>query len=125
MTLHELREKINSRDVFFSAVVVLVSFASFGLGRLSLLKSQREPVRIENALIAGVGGVKVEEGKIAVGLPAQAGGQLVASKTGSKYHYPWCAGASQIAKKNKIWFTSIEEARKAGYAPASNCKGLK
>lgn len=119
MTLHELREKINSRDVFFSAVVVLVGFASFGLGRLSLLESRREPVRIENALVAGIGGVKVKEEKMVLG------GQLVASKTGTKYHYPWCAGASQITEKNKIWFTSVEEARKAGYTPASNCKGLK
>lgn len=119
MTLQELWEKINSRDFFFAAVVVLVGFASFGLGRLSLLESRREPVRIENALVAGIGGVKNEEEKVAVG------GQIVASKTGSKYHYPWCAGASQITEKNKIWFASSEEARKAGYAPASNCKGLK
>lgn len=119
MTLHELREKINSRDVFFSAVIVLVGFASFGLGRLSLLESKREPVRIENALVASIGGVKEKEEKITLG------GQIVASKSGSKYHYPWCAGASQISEKNKLWFASSEEARKAGYAPASNCKGLK
>lgn len=119
MTVHELREKINSRDVFFSAVVVLVGFASFGLGRLSLLESRREPVRIENALVASIGGVTMKDEKMT------AGGQIVASKTGTKYHYPWCAGASQIFEKNKLWFASPEEARKAGYAPASNCKGLK
>ena len=134
MTLHELKEKIkraydilNSRDFFFSAIIVLVSFASFGLGRLSLFESEREPVRVENALIAGVGVAgEAEEKKenIALGLPARAGGQIVASKMGAKYHFPWCAGASQIAEKNKIWFDSVEEAQKAGYAPASNCKGL-
>ncbi len=129
MTVLELKEKIkliyaflNSRDFFFSAVIVLVGFASFGLGRLSLLDSEREQVRVESTLIAGVGGAKTEEeekGSIALG------GQVVASKTGAKYHFPWCAGASQIAEKNKIWFDSVEEAQKAGYAPASNCKGLK
>ena len=129
MTLQELKEEIklaygvlNSRDFFFSAVIVLVGFASFGLGRLSLLESKREPMRVENALIAGVGGVKMEEKKEET---SALGGQIVASKTGSKYHFPWCAGASQIAEKNKIWFDSVEEAQKAGYAPASNCKGLK
>lgn len=50
---------------------------------------------------------------------------IVASKNGTKYHYPWCSGAKQISDKNKITFNSIEEARKAGYTPASNCKGLK
>ncbi|OHA19452.1 MAG: hypothetical protein A3C08_01200 [Candidatus Taylorbacteria bacterium RIFCSPHIGHO2_02_FULL_47_18] len=141
MTLQELKEEIklaygvlNSRDFFFSAVIVLVGFASFGLGRLSLLESKREPMRVENALMAGVGVASESDEKkenIALGLPAvpahagQAGGQIVASKTGAKYHFPWCAGASQIAEKNKIWFDSVEEAQKAGYAPASNCKGLK
>ena len=122
MTLQELREKINSKDFFFSAVVILVGFASFGLGRLSLFESTREPLRIENALIAGVGRADTEDEKKERIAP---GGQIVASKTGTKYHFPWCAGASQIANKNKIWFDSPEEAQKAGYAPASNCKGLK
>ena len=52
-------------------------------------------------------------------------GLLVASKTGKKYHFPWCAGASQITDKNKIWFSSYEEAQKAGYTAAFNCSGLK
>lgn len=50
---------------------------------------------------------------------------VVASKNGTKYHYPWCAGAKQIADKNKITFNSFAEARASGYTPASNCKGLK
>ncbi len=118
MNIQELKEKINSRDVFFSAVVVLVGFASFGLGRLSKLETAREPVRIENAMTQTAG-------IAASPAPLALGGQLVASKTGSKYHYPWCAGASQISEKNKRWFVSVEEARKAGYTPASNCRGLK
>lgn len=52
-------------------------------------------------------------------------GRVVASKNGTKYHYPWCAGAKQISEKNLITFESIESARTAGYTPASNCKGLK
>lgn len=53
-----------------------------------------------------------------------AGGQYVASKKGSKYHLPWCAGAKSILEENKIWFASKEEAEKAGYTPAGNCKGI-
>jgi methylphosphotriester-DNA--protein-cysteine methyltransferase len=49
----------------------------------------------------------------------------VASKTGKKYHLPWCTGAKNIPENNKIWFNSIDEAKKAGYTPALNCKGLK
>lgn len=92
------------------------------MGRLSKLESTREPVRVEGSLIAGVGGANAVEEKEEMSAP---GGQIVASKTGAKYHFPWCAGASQIADENKIWFDSVEDAQKAGYAPASNCKGLK
>ena len=51
-------------------------------------------------------------------------GNYVASKSGTKYHYPWCPGAQSIKEENKIWFFTKEEAEKAGYQPASNCKGL-
>ena len=53
------------RDIFTVMVIILIGFAGFGLGRLSIIE------------------------------------------------------------KNKIWFGSIEDARKAGYTPAANCKGLK
>jgi len=52
-------------------------------------------------------------------------GLLVASKTGKKYHFPWCAGAAQIAEKNKIWFDSYAAAQSAGYTAAANCPNLK
>ncbi|TSC62722.1 MAG: hypothetical protein G01um101448_259 [Parcubacteria group bacterium Gr01-1014_48] len=55
---------------------------------------------------------------------ANLGGQYVASKKGTKYHFPWCGGAARISEENKIWFNSKEEAEKAGYTPAGNCKGL-
>ena len=116
MTLQEFRGKINSRDFFLSAVILLVGFVSFGLGRLSKLHEAREGVFIAPPLpsSAALGQAEV----------INLGGQLVASKTGAKYHYPWCAGALAIAEKNKRWFATVAEARAAGYAPASNCKGL-
>ncbi len=115
MTLQEFWEKCNSRDFFVSGVIILVGFASFGLGRLS------------NTLplsSAALGLLPLKQGGEAEGV-LNPGGQIVASRTGAKYHFPWCAGAMAIAEKNKIYFASVEDARKAGYTPASNCKGLK
>ena len=124
MTLHEWKERINRRDFFFAAVILLVAFASFGLGRLSKLNAAREGVSITPPLSSAALGhlPLVQEGETE-GV-VKRGGQVVASKSGTKYHFPWCEGASQIAEKNKVWFSSIGEARKAGYTPASNCKGL-
>jgi methylphosphotriester-DNA--protein-cysteine methyltransferase len=51
-------------------------------------------------------------------------GSYVASKNGTKYHYPWCSGAKRIKDENKVWFDTVEQARAAGYTPAANCPGL-
>lgn len=65
---------------------------------------------------------QVKESTLATTTPLYSG--VVASRTGKKYHFPWCAGARSIKDTNKIWFDSESAARRAGYEPASNCKGL-
>ena len=111
-----LKIKNLAEDVLSEWGVILLVFflalASFGLGRLSALESIRPPVQVREA--------GVESAVRAIPL----GGQVVASKSGSAYYFPWCGGAAHIAEKNRVWFASEAAARKAGYAPAKNCKGL-
>jgi hypothetical protein len=149
MTLHELlyeikslRERLDTRATYTSLLIVAVGLSSFGLGRLSRLEEARIPVRIEQTASAlspeakeatpmsvgtGVADSSVKDKGLTIkdSDAPTSGGQLVASKTGAKYHFPWCSGAKRISEANKLWFNSVEEARKAGYTPASNCKGLK
>ena len=140
MTIYELRMKIKamqgrlqSRELYTALLIIFVGFASFGLGRLSRLEGLREPLRIEqvsaHALQASVTTpASLYPSKVEQSVDANliaVGGQIVASRSGNKYHFPWCSGAERIAEGNKVWFNSIEEARKAGYQPASNCKGLR
>lgn len=112
---------------FLPIAIVLLSISTFALGRISGLQERKPPLRIvaeqkpSTDLTSGSGG-EVKGVSVEV---STASGVVVASKNGSKYHYPWCAGAKQISDKNKITFNSIEEARAAGFTPASNCKGLK
>ncbi len=117
MTLTELADKCKSREAYAAALILLVGFASFGLGRLSKIAEVKTPITIE---------APISQIAAAASAPpaAAGGGEVVASKGGTKYHFPWCAGASKIAAANKISFVSVEAARKAGYTPASNCKGL-
>jgi len=96
-------------------IVILVGFGGFALGRLSGLQNAQNTVQTASA--SG----SLESSEVSEKAP---GGQFVASRNGTKYHFPWCGGAGQIAERNKIWFDSVEEARRAGYTPASNCKGL-
>lgn len=113
-------------DLYIVAIIILVGFAGFGLGRISLVEDSREGVKINfpEHLSANILNSQEDAGG-AEAPPAMGQGLLVASKNGSKYHYPWCGGAKSISEKNKIWFDSIDEARKAGYTKATNCKGLK
>lgn len=128
----EKPKKSLKSHIFNLLLVFLVAFASFGLGRLSIYEEKRVPVEIkfsESAQMSSKSPMETisESGEVmgASTASAEVGGEVVASKSGTKYHYPWCAGAKQIADKNKISFASTDEARRAGYTPAANCKGLK
>jgi len=144
--LHNLLEKIKlffkklSRrdDLFVVLIIVLVGFGGFGLGRLSIIEEGRGPVIFDhrndqlsttnfqsppkvNQLSAENGQNTNFQTSIVAHSQEK---QYVASVKGSKYHFPWCSGAGRINEENKIWFASKEEAEKAGYEPAKNCKGL-
>ena len=93
-------------------IVLLVGLASFGLGRLSALEEAKPVVAVYQA----------PEEKEPRGL--YIGGSVVASRNGSVYHFPWCAGAQAMTPQNRVWFASEGAARRAGYTPAKNCKGL-
>ncbi|MBU1557708.1 hypothetical protein KKC45_01995 [Patescibacteria group bacterium] len=106
-------EALENKDVFVVLLIVLTSFTSFGLGRLSKIDELKTPLQINNSAL-------VQE---AIG-NKEIIGKYVASKSGSKYHLPWCSGAQTISEKNKIWFENKEEAESRGYTPAKNCKGI-
>ena len=105
-----LEEGVGEWGLF--AIIFLVAFASFGLGRLSVIESVRPAVSITQAP------------SVAPTRAMYMGGQYVASRTGTTYYFPWCGGAQNISPENQVWFKTEEAAEKAGYRPAKNCKGL-
>jgi hypothetical protein len=125
-------------DLFIILAIILIGLAGFGLGKISALEKNRGDIDIKKLDLVPMASSTINQSKnlinITDNIPMSASamiasesakGLLVASKNGQKYHFPWCAGASQIADKNKIWFSSYEEAQKAGYTAATNCKNLK
>lgn len=46
---------------------------------------------------------------------------LSGSKNSDKYHQASCRNANNISDKNKVCFSSVEEAEKKGYIPAKCC----
>ena len=118
MTLAEIREKCKGliarapRDMLIIGVLVLASVFSFGLGYLAGV----DEGRTVNTVV--IESTSLEETTTAVV------GQVVASKSGTKYYLPSCSGVDRISEANKVWFASAALARQAGYTPAANCKGL-
>ncbi|MDO8183772.1 MAG: hypothetical protein Q7T49_02200 [bacterium] len=102
---------------FTGLVLILVAVAAFGLGRLSTLKPVKTPIELIQAP-AAVPNNNLDNNK------NLSSSQVVGSKEGSKYHYPWCGGAKQIKPDNLVTFESPAAARTAGYTPAGNCPDL-
>ena len=117
------------KDVLAVSILVLASLSSFGLGVLvgreagqqDSFSAERIPL-LPASLSASVEEASTAPAPAPSTLPA--GGQVVASKNGTKYYFPWCGGAARLSEATKIWFASAEEAQAHGYAPALNCKGL-
>ena len=135
----EFFKKFATREIYIAAVIILIGGASFGLGRLSVLYEIRPEVTIESIEDTGdtmlqVSAESAISSQSAAAIQATAvetsdgfetvGGEVVGSKNGTIYHFPWCSGAKRISEANKIWFLGPKEARAAGYEPAANCKGL-
>lgn len=126
----------NKSDLYVATIIFLTAMASFGLGRLSVLWPEKEPIVIDENLelrtknqderleprtknLDNAGSLSSKFSDLSS--PQK---RFVASKNGTAYHFPWCPGALRIKEENKIWFETKEEAEKAGYKPAGNCDGL-
>lgn len=123
MSINKIVQKIKSIEKEISLILALLLMLAlgFGLGRLSSIYDQQEPVLIEQ-LELQANTIDIKPNNVVQSLKQE--GEVVGSKNGSKYHYPWCSGAQRILDQNKIWFKSITEAKQAGYTPAANCPGL-
>lgn len=121
-------------EIYTILIIMLVGFGSFWLGRLSAREENRMPVRIvmpeaqtssnSDYLAASVSlAAPPARGAPLPTVRLSPGGLILASKSGTKYYFPWCAGVKRIAEANKTWFASEQEAQAAGLTLAANCKG--
>lgn len=123
---NESVKKTRLVTIYSILAIILVGTASFGLGRLSKVVGDREPTSVVLPAANSNPEVPTVLGASMTNSPAtpSAKGNYVASKSGTKYHLPWCSSAQTIKEENKIWFQTKQEAEAAGYTPAANCKGI-
>ena len=113
----KLKSFLADDAIFYSVLILLIGVISFGLGRQSVLERQSDNNIVESA------GVVFSQLKDEV--PTEVLSiEVVASKSGTKYHLLDCPGAKQIKDTNKVYFKSIDLAEAAGYTPAGNCPEL-
>lgn len=120
--IEDWREKIKSgrqlalkyeKDLALSLIVILGCSLSYGLGRLAKIEESMPPLTITSS-----SSIKL---LAAATMPTISDNKIVASKKGTKYHFPWCSGAKSIKAENRITFDSEAEAQAAGYTLAANC----
>ena len=78
--------------LFLALVIILVATLGFGVGRLTG-GEESEPVRIEYDSTLTTNYPQPTTENAASAIQALPEGGVVVSKSGSKYHYPYCTGA--------------------------------
>lgn len=110
--------KQNQADIAIFIGFILVALIAFGAGRLNALDELRVPVVIDEPLAACSASADFDaSGKTADSAAAK--GLFVASRGGTKYHWPWCSWGENIKIENQVWFKNENEARQAGYRPCA------
>lgn len=119
------QDKINSfsrtlsrPDVVMVIVAIGLSLTGFSLGYHAGTHKVVPVVTVQNnACIAPI----TESTQKNAEILAQGTSTIVASKSGARYYFVWCSGATRIALKNRVYFQTVEEAEKKGYTKASGC----
>lgn len=115
---------LSDDTVYFSLLLVVTAVAAFGLGRMTSPGAVPSQIPATPALLPA-SDLELTPGPAPTPILEELATEgVVASKSGTKYHFPWCPGAQQMKEENKIYFASRAEAEAAGYSKASNCKGL-
>ncbi len=110
---------IDRMTILYVVIVIGVGVGSFGLGRLSVINTTKL-TEDKVSIVSGPLSSKSSQSRVTTSnnTPSSSLG-FVASKNGKIYYTPSCAGAKRIKEENKVWFTSTEEAKNAGYSPSS------
>lgn len=116
--------KLNQREIVVILGVIFVGLTCFALGRISVWPEKENVVFQPATINGGEKTPQAESGTPTISTEETTSNseeiKLVGSKTGKKYHWPWCSSAKKIKPENQVWFNSEKEAQAAGYAKCAN-----
>jgi hypothetical protein len=139
--ISETIQSENGKDILTVIIIVLVGLGCFELGRLSVENSLSDAKispsdssqtttdttnQAANVISAtkstnNTFSTKIQNSNPA-GLSTQTGKNFFASNKGKKYYPIDCSAGKNIKQENRIYFTTGEEAVKAGYELSSACQ---
>ena len=124
MSLQEILEKI--KPFYWLIVILVILSICVALSQILTIEERHTPIKIEYSDAALTSSViqavpNIQNVPLTSSTTTE---QVIGSKSGKKYYYPWCGALKRVKPENQIKFDSINSARAAGYTPAANCKGL-
>jgi hypothetical protein len=121
-------ESEKGKDILIVIIVILVGLGSFELGRLSKENTNsgikiEYPNQTENQSANVVSANNMPRAVLdTVSNSNPAGKTFFASSRGTKYYTISCSAGKTIKQENRVYFTTGEEAQKAGYELSSSCR---
>lgn len=114
--------------LFIPILIIVVAIGSVMIGRW--WNNRGGPVNSSLSTIASpvkaIPTVTIKKGDISSTSPEESGvGGFVASKKGHVFYGISCSQAKKISVSNKIFFSSAEEAEKAGFKQSTSCTVVK
>lgn len=114
--LQEKKDKIKSfvadDRLYASLLIITVGIVAFGLGRTTVVSEVHRPqIELRTA----------DDDRKSMSDTSSTSASYIASKNGTRYYPQTCPAASRIHEENKIYFTSKEQARAAGFTKTSQC----
>lgn len=98
------------KEFIIIIILILVSLASFGLGRMSALDKKGSESEVE-FVIPELSSIDMSFSNF----------PYLASINGTKYYGRGCKSASRIKTENRIYFKTSTDAVKSGYGASSTC----
>ncbi len=105
-----MQQNFDKKTILLALVIILASTASFGLGRLSVLETEKAN-GMASVIVPELARLELDESKF----------NYLASKSGTRYYPIGCKSASRIKSENRVYFMTVEEAQKEGLTLASGC----
>lgn len=109
--------KASQGDIAIVIGFILIALISFGAGRLTAPQTVRNPIIFEEPSPSPSGQIQ-NQGAVADPFRGEKG-MFVASKSGKKFHWPWCSYGKNIKESNHVWFETESQAKAAGFSPCA------